>query len=290
MQRKIIIIADSGATKTDWALADQSSDVRRVKTKGINPFTQSEDSIRSEISAMRAAYADILHEAEQVSVAFYGAGCVGEKALLLSRLLSEELKPTVGKVNVEVNTDLLAAARALCGRERGVACILGTGANSCLYDGVRIVANTPPLGYILGDEGSGAYLGRQFLRGIFKGRLSKSLRDDFLSTTGLTYEEIISRVYRQPMPNRFLASVMTYLNQHHDNPDIQALIKDGFLQFLSWNVAPYGQRDMALNFTGGVAYSCRDILAEACQEAGYKMGKVMAAPMDGLLEYHAQDV
>ena len=163
------------------------------------------------------------------------------------------------------------------GRNEGIASILGTGANSCLYDGDSIVQNTPALGYILGDEGSGAVLGRNFINAIFKNPLLADVRDDFLTTQQLTMADIIQRVYRQPMGNRFLASTSLYIGQHLDNPLLRQLVTDNFRQFFKNNIKPYNRPDLPVHFIGSMA---------ACSE-GFILGQIMHSPMAGLLEYHA---
>ena len=266
----MILIADSGSTKTDWLLLPAAKDIH---TPGINPVHQSPDAIRSSLpvvtETVRAVY-------------FYGAGCTPERIPLMTQLLQTHFPDAY----VEVQSDLLGAARALCGRQEGIACILGTGANSGLYDGERIVQNTPALGYILGDEGSGAVLGKCFLNAIFKCPDFATLRDDYLSSVQLTQADIIQRVYREPMANRFLASTSLYIGKHLDHPLLSQLVIDNFRQFFRRNLLPYGRRDLPVGVVGSMGYHYRNQLAKAARQEGFRLGTVIKSPMEGLVAYH----
>lgn len=280
----MILIADSGSTKTDWALRLPDGAVRMMTTGGLNPVMQSE----AEIEAVAASLRSLLEGGgEPLRVFFYGAGCTADRAPIMRRVLQRALSAIADDATVSVESDLLGAARALCGRAEGIACIIGTGSNSCLYDGRRIVANTPPLGYVLGDEGSGASLGKAFLNGIFKGSLSRELREEFLTDFGLTYDDVIERVYRRPLANRFLASVVNYIRKRQDNKELRLMVTSSFRSFIRLNVKPYERPDLPLNFVGGVAYSFSDELGEACMSEGFTIGRVVKAPISGLLEYHS---
>ena len=204
----MILIADSGSTKTDWCIVFNGTSVKRMGTKGINPFFQSEEEIQQELTHSLLPQ---LPEGAINSVFFYGAGCTPEKAPVLRRAIADSL-PVIG--NIKAYSDMLAAARGLCGHEAGIACILGTGSNSCFYNGEEIVNNISPLGFILGDEGSGAVLGKLLVGDVLKNQLPPAIKEAFLKQFGLTAPEIIDRVYRQPFPNRFLASLSPFLAQH----------------------------------------------------------------------------
>ena len=268
----MLLIADSGSTKTDWMLltADGSS---LIKGSGINPIHQPMD-------AIRAALPVISHPVE--AVRFYGSGCTEERIPLMTSLLQEHFSTQ----DVEVCSDMLGAARALCGRQEGMACILGTGANSCLYDGEQIVQNTPALGYILGDEGSGAVLGRRFMNAIFKRPDFAALRDDYLAAVQLTQADIIQRVYREPMANRFLASTSLYIGQHIGNPLLRQLVTDNFRDFFRCNLLPYGRRDLPVGIVGSMAFHYREQLDEAAEAEGFTLGAVMQSPLEGLIDYY----
>ena len=278
----MLLIADAGSTKTEWFY-----DGKTFVTQGINPFQQSEEVIAS-----------ILAELEGLcpqKIRFYGAGCTPEKALIVRRLLAERF----AAADIEVYSDLLAAAHALCGHGKGVACILGTGSNSCLYDGEKIGQNTPAGGYILGDEGGGAVLGKLFVNALLKGRLDKSVVDDFTtyycqtcfpnadSPTAdlkLILADIIERVYRRPLANRFLASLSVFVGKHRDNAAVRSLIKQNFAAFLDNNIKPYKHNEIA--FTGSIAYHYADILRETAEEKGYSIKKITKSPMAELVKFY----
>ena len=216
-------------------------------------------------------------------VFFYGAGCIPEKKGVVEKGL-RKVFPDADRIEVE--SDLLGAARAVCQHQEGLACILGTGSNSCLYDGEKIVGNVPPLGYILGDEGSGAVLGKLFLNALFKGALPDGMKEDFLQSSGLSYPEIIQRVYRQPMANRFLASTSLYISEHLDVPALRELVKQNFRDFFHKNIAQYGRHDLPVGAIGSIAYHYRDLLQEVAEEKGYKLSTVAKSPMEGLVAFH----
>lgn len=288
------IIADSGATKTDWVVVGKNKEPYYFHTEGMNPFHQSEEDIRKVLQRFveeMGVVKEIPH-AEFVHVFFYGAGCAGDRVTYMQRLLHDELsKPTKALLQVEVASDLMAAARALCGHEAGIACIMGTGSNSCLYDGERIIANTPPLGYILGDEGSGAALGKRFLHAMFKGLLPETLQQQFCEESGFTYASLIERVYRQPLANRFLASLVPFMAKHIDAyPALQTMIVQEFQRFFRYNLIPYGRPDLPVGFVGGVAATFRTLLADAAEAEGFHLGVVMRAPLEGLLHCHTASV
>lgn len=189
---------------------------------------------------------------------------------------------------VEAHSDLLGAARALCGHNYGIASILGTGANSCLYDGKTILQNTPALGYILGDEGSGGVLGKHFLHDLFKGVLSENICKEFEREYGLTMADVIHRVYREPMPNRFLASFAPFIHRHLSDPAIKRLVVDNFRDFFRYNIRPYGLSNMKVSFVGSIAWHFREQLEEAAAAEGFFLGSILKSPIEGLLRYHLQ--
>lgn len=278
----MILIADSGSTKTDWCIVLNDTLIKRIETKGINPFFQSEEEIRQ---ALTASLLPQLPEGTFNSVHFYGAGCTLEKAPVLRRAIADSL-PVVG--NIKAHSDMLAAARGLCGHEAGIACILGTGSNSCFYDGKEIVSNISPLGFILGDEGSGAVLGKLLVGDVLKNQLPPAIKEAFLKEFDLTAPEIIDRVYRQPFPNRFLASLSPFIARHLNEPCLRALVYNSFIAFLHRNVMQYDYEHFTVHFIGSVAHCYKEILQEAAQETGVRIGKILQSPMEGLIEYHCE--
>ena len=274
------LIADSGSTKTDWALIGSTfnASVRRLTTQGINPFHQDVSSIRRILTEELLPQLDDDGKIERIR--FYGSGIRPEQQCKMENLLNQ-LFPSA--TDVQARGDLVGAARALFGSETGIACILGTGANSCVYDGHDIVANTPPLGYILGDEGSGAVLGRLFLNAVYKGRLETSLRNSFEQWTGMTMEQIITRVYRQPLANRWLASLSVFIHDHLDSPSVESLVIDNFRDFIRHNILPYGCNDLPLRAVGSIAFYYQEQLRIAAREVGISLDIVMRSPIDGLI-------
>ncbi len=295
------LIADSGSTKTDWTLLRDSGAhfdnvlVATFKTQGITPIHQSPAEIRqilaqelmsqlSTFSRAQLVNSKILESPllSNIQIYFYGSGCTPAHAPQMKQMLGEVFSPQT----VEVYSDLMAAARALCGHEEGIACILGTGANSCLYDGENIVQNTSPLGYILGDEGSGAVLGKLFMNAIFKNPQFVEIRDAYLKETKYTMPIIINKVYREPLANRFLASTSSFIHQHLDFVPLRQLVVDNFRSFFQHNLIQYQRRDLPVHAVGSIAYHFQDELAEAAEREGFVLGKILQTPMDGLVKYH----
>ena len=277
----MILIADSGSTKTDWALQSASDSVEFFHTQGINPFHQ-ERSVIAEI--LRQELLPQL-EPESVScVCFYGSGVRPEQVPIMVALLQEAFPQAK---QVEAQSDLLGAARALCGHNFGIASILGTGANSCLYDGKTIIQNTPALGYILGDEGSGGVLGKHFLHELYKGVLSEKIRSEFEQEYNLTMSDVIQHVYREPMPNRFLASLAPFIHRHLSNNDVKQIVINNFRDFFRYNIRPYGHPEMSVSCVGSIAWYFRDQLAEAAILEGFAVGSVLRSPIEGLVRFHS---
>lgn len=277
----MILIADSGSTKTDWCLVGDGEAVLRFQTQGMNPFFQTEEEIGKEIET---GLVPALGEEIPSAIYFYGAGCAfPEKNEMIRRSVNRCLP-----VPVEVGSDLLAAARALCGSEPGIACILGTGSNSCQYDGKEIVKNVSPLGFILGDEGSGAVLGKLLIGDVLKDQLPLSLKDQFLEQYGLTPASMMERVYRGPFPNRFLAGFSPFIREHLDEPAIRELATRSFWAFFTRNVKQYDCFDLPVHLVGSVAWYFQDVLKDIAFDLGIRIGTVVRSPMDGLIRYHGE--
>jgi N-acetylglucosamine kinase-like BadF-type ATPase len=275
-----ILIADSGSTKTDWCVAEDGQQVQRIVTKGINPFFQSEEEVAKEL---QTALLPELKTDTFDALYFYGAGCLPEKIPMMRSAIGKCLKIK----DIEVNSDMLGAARGLSGRNSGIVCIMGTGSNSCYYDGSQIVSNVSPLGFILGDEGSGAVLGKLLVGDLLKNQLPAGLKEKFLQQFGLTPGDIIERVYRQPFPNRFLASLSPFLSQNITVPEVRNIVLNAFKAFLTRNVMQYDYKNNKVHFIGSVAFYYREVLEEALQSAGMQIGTIVQAPMEGLVTYHS---
>jgi N-acetylglucosamine kinase-like BadF-type ATPase len=297
----MILIADSGGTKTDWMLL-HSKGLRKGEiiatfhTQGITPIHQTPDVIRhilgQELMSQLSTFprAQLIDSCElegsllsKVKVYFYGSGCTPAHVPMMTQMLGE----VFSHQQVEVHSDLMAAARALCQREAGIACILGTGANSCLYDGKDIVQNTPALGYILGDEGGGAVLGRMFMNAIFKNPQYADIRDEYLKKEKLTQADIINKVYREPLANRFLATTSLFISERMDNPLLKQLVVDNFRQFFRCNIVPYQHPELPVHFVGSMASSYPEALKEAAKKEKFRVGTIVQSPIEGLVKYHS---
>jgi N-acetylglucosamine kinase-like BadF-type ATPase len=276
----MILIADSGSTKTDWCVVD-GQETKQCRTSGTNPVFQSGDEIQKTlVEELLPQIGDSAPDA----VYFYGAGCGSpDKIKIVRCAIADTLKV---KGEIEVNSDMLSAARALCGHESGIACILGTGSNSCFYDGERIVRNVSPLGYILGDEGSGAVLGKLFIGDLLKGQLSKAVEGRFEEVYGLKPEDIIDRVYRCPFPNRFLASLSPFILDNITDATVHKMVLESFKSFIVRNVMHYDYHKYDVHFTGSIAYHYREVLEEAAARTGIRIGQVTNSPLEGLVNYH----
>lgn len=278
----MIVLADGGSTKVDWRLVEGKKQITQIFTKGANPFFRTREDISEEI---KNALVPVLNGSKIDAVYFFGAGCASpEKNQIIKDAIADHIDtPIIG-----VDSDLLAAARGLCGHDKGIACIIGTGSNSCLYDGKNIVENVSPLGYILGDEGSGAVLGRLFVGACLKNQLTKGLKEQFLKEYDLIPATIIDRVYRQPMANRFLASLSPFLIGHIDDPTIYQLVCTAFTDFFKKNVMQYDYKNNEVHFTGSVAYHYQEVLRKVGSDLGIKIGTIIQSPMDGLINYYSE--
>lgn len=280
MKQNIYLIADSGSTKTDWAVIENNQLGKVITTKGMNPVFQSTDEMVAEITENLLPYLPTKHFS---NIFFYGAGCIPEKVSVVENALRQVL--TVDE-KVEVNSDLLAAARALCGKEPGIACILGTGSNSCFYDGKQIAWQVPALGFILGDEGSGANLGKRLVSDLLKNQLDDQLKEEFFAQFNTNMADIIENVYRKPFPSRYLASLNVFLEQHKTHKTVHTLLVNAFSDFIRRNVMQYDYHEYPMNCIGTIALVYQSELTEAAQTLGVKIGTISKAPMEGLLKYH----
>jgi N-acetylglucosamine kinase-like BadF-type ATPase len=222
------------------------------------------------------------------AVYFYGAGC-GPAFPAATATLAEVVNEFFGCSKLEATSDLVASARAVCGHEAGIACILGTGANSCYYDGTEIVKNVRPLGFILGDEGSGAVMGKKLLADVLKGLFPEDLTKLFYEDYPYEYIDFINNVYNKPrpQPNRFMASMTRFLSKHIDRPECVKIVEQSFTEFVERNILQYEQaKDCPISFVGSIAYYFRPQLEKVLNNYGLKIGNISQVPMDGLVEYH----
>jgi N-acetylglucosamine kinase-like BadF-type ATPase len=288
----MILIADSGSTKVHWCLVTASGQCSDVFTDGINPLFQTTIAMQNSISnQLLPKIAPLLWAGTLTHVFFYGAGCTPEKKVFVQRALESVFKKAV----VTVESDMLGAARGLLGRNAGVACILGTGSGSCFYNGETIEWCVPSLGYILGDEGSAAVLGKRLVGDLLKNQLEgaqselPSLKEMFFKEYETSMADIIEKVYRQPFPNRFLAKLSRFCADHIEDPRIHDLVYDHFVQFIRRNLVQY-HTATPVGFVGSIAYYYRPVLEEAMKAEGLPLGTVLQDPIEGLKEYHKDSV
>jgi glucosamine kinase len=279
------LIADSGSTKTDWVLLKGSTVIKEIKTIGFNPYFQSKDQICLELLSKLKPYLDDFFGRIEV-LHYYGAGCSTlENCLLIEDCLTITLN--VKKINV--SHDLLAAARALCKKEWGIACILGTGSNSCLFNGKHILENVPSVGYLWGDYGSGAQIGKNFVRDYFEGNLPRELVIAF-ETAGYNREEILNNVYKGTMPSRYLASISSFVSKYSEHAYMRDLILGCFDSFFVHQVNKYTDSKKYLVHTvGSIGFYYKDLFTQAAANHGYKIGNVIKSPIEGLIDYHANN-
>ncbi|MCU0352683.1 MAG: N-acetylglucosamine kinase [Cytophagales bacterium] len=277
----MVLIAESGSSKTDWRLLAQDGSVQAAKTAGFNPYFQTADQIYAEIASellpqLGTTAIDEIH--------FYGAGCSTDKNCGIVR---EGVGRLFARASIHVGHDLLAASRALSGREAGIVCILGTGVNTCLYNGRDIVAGRPSLGFWLGDEGSGGYLGKTLIQHYFHEEMPTELRADFAQKYQPSIETVLENAYKKPFPNSYFAAYSRFLSDHLAHPYAQRLIADGFGLFLDRYVRKF--TDYArypVHFTGSIAFHYQDLLRQAIAERQMTMGNIIDNPVEGLVRYH----
>lgn len=275
------LIADSGSTKTHWCLIENGAEIKHYFTKGINPFYQTKDEIGSEIDIhlMNDLKCDEIKD-----IYFYGAGCsFPDKKAIVSDALGLRFRDAV----IEVQSDLLAAARSLFLHSEGIACILGTGSNSCYYNGSEIADNVSPLGFILGDEGSGAVLSKAFVADCLKNQVPEELKQKFLLQYDLTPALILDSVYKQPFPNRFLASFTPFLLENINEPSVYNLVLSGFNSFFARNVKQYNLHNRKVSFVGSIAFHFASILTTSAAVNGIEIGNIVQSPMQGLIQFHS---
>lgn len=276
----MIIIADSGSTKVDFRIIDNGGKVHKAACSGMNPVyvgqAAMQEALKAQVLPVSGKKVDTVY--------FYGAGVIGETADKVRGAFAEVFDYDL----IYVESDMLGAARALFGDREGIACILGTGSNSCYYDGRRIVRNVRSGGFILGDEAGGADLGKRLLKAVVKGLLPEQLQTEFDERYHLDYAAIVRHVYREPEPGKFLGSFSPFLEEHIDHPYINALVSGAFNDFIRMNVMQYDCYHLDVSFIGSVAEVYRDILARCLDDAGIRLGTILRSPIDALVHYHTR--
>lgn len=276
-----MLIADSGSTKTDWRFIGDNREILSFRSEGYNPYLvsgkQIEESLRKEV---------LLQMGNMIpsEIFFYGAGCgTDEKKSVLKNALAE-IFPSA---KIEINTDLLGAARSLCGKEKGTVAILGTGSNSCSFDGENIFENRPSLGYILGDEGSGAALGKELFRLFLYDDLEISLKESFVQRFDLSRAKILEHIYKEPFPNRYLASFSHFIFQHIEHQQCVDMVVKNFRAFFEHHILRYqNAKIVQLHVTGSVGFYFSNLLRRVAEEQGVRLGRISETPISGLLNFH----
>lgn len=278
----MVLIADSGSTKTDWRLVTDNNQVRVIQTDGFNPYYQTAAQI---LAALQAQLKPFVADEPITDVFFYGTGCTGPA---VNHIVEDALRSVWPNLqSVTVNTDMLGAARAAAGHEPGVVCILGTGSNACCYDGKQIIRGIQSLGFWLGDEGSGGYLGKTLVRDFFQERLPDDLREVFRNRYALDRATLLENAYQKPFPNRYFASFTPFLSDHFAHPYVNKLVTDAFLLFLTTYVRRFPESDTwPVHFIGSVAHYFAEPLRQAVKQTGLTMGHILKAPAEQLVEFH----
>lgn len=280
----MILIADSGGSKTDWRLIQNNGSIGQANTPGFNPYYQHIDDLRQNL---KESVSPLVNEKVN-KIFFYGAGVSSLKNQLTIKSTLLEFFP---EAQIEIGWDLLAAARALCGHEPGIACIMGTGSNSCLYDGERIIDNVANLGWVLADEGSGANIGKKFLIDYLRGQMPKPLSEMFHNRFPLSREEFLEKIYQQEKPSAFLASFAKFIFQHLKEPYCYKLVYSSFEEFYENNVMQYANyKNLKVHFTGSIAFYFSDILRQVANDKGITVKNILEGPIAGLTLFHQRDV
>lgn len=279
----MIIIADSGSTKTQWVVLDKSKIVLDLTTKGFNPFYYSASELE------RTLFNELQGELEADKVEevfFYGAGCSNSDNCTM---ISSSLKKFFTQAVIHTEHDLTGAGVALLQDQPGIACILGTGSNSCMWDGEKVTGQLPSLGWMLADEGSGTYIGKLLLQKILSQETCPELAGKFYKTYNLTFETSLHKIYSEPNPNRFLASLSKFASENIKFEACQNAVKESFCDFVEKQISKYHDyQNQVVSFTGSVAYVFQDILKEVLAEHKIKPGVILKNPMEGMVLYHTR--
>ena len=278
----MLLIADSGSTKTSWRLADENKKIYHFLTEGLNPYFKSQGEVVEEIQT--ALIPVFPHGAKVTQVFFYGAGCSSTSKC---QLMKDAMLQCFPGADIYISHDILGAALAACASSEGIVCILGTGSNSCSFDGKKIVEVIGGLGYILGDEGSGSHLGKSLLEAYLNRELPADLAQNFNDTFHMTKEEIEKRVYEKPEANRFLASFSRFLGEHKEHPYFAHMIEGCFDVFLEKHVCRYPDyTKKQVHFIGSIAYNYADMLKKSAQKKNISIGKILPYPIEELMLFH----
>jgi len=277
----MLAIIDSGSTKADWRIIHPTGEQSEMGTSGFNPFILSTDEIYKSLK-QQINPAFPLEQFEEIY--FYGAGCSDAKRC---DMVAEAFRRLFTNAKVVVDHDTIASAKASCGHQPGIACILGTGSNSCLYDGQKIVDHITNLGYLVGDEGSGGHLGKELLRAYFYRELPPNMKDAFDERYPMGERAILDLLYNKDKPNVFLASFAKFLSDYKGDPYVRKLIKKCLTEFVNRNLVKYEDHQrLPISFVGSVAFHYKGLLKECLEEKGMRLGIVIKKPIHNLVDYH----
>lgn len=279
----MILIADSGSTKTDWRALDEAGNITQARCAGLNPYYQSSDEVFNELhKVLKPQLVPGIRK-----VYFYGAGCSAEDK---KTLMKSALRKAFPEAELHINHDLLAAARSLCGQGPGIVGILGTGSNSCLYDGKKIADNVPSLGFILGDEGSGAVLGKKLVTAYLRNELPHHLMEKFDKRYHTNYHKVLEQVYKQPHPSRYLAAFSRFLFHNLSDPFVYKLVYEGFDGFFNAHILKYKNHEQyQVHFVGSIAFYYSNVLRQVANDKGVVLKNILESPIAGLTLYHQKN-
>jgi len=277
----MILIADSGSTKTDWILTTGDKINKQITTVGYNPYYHKGDSL---IVSMTKELLPNIGDNNIEKIFFYGSGCSSDINCTMVKSALWQLFPNA---LIEVNHDLFDAAVPLLKNNKGIACILGTGSNSCLWDGKQIVENVPSVGYLLGDEGSGTYIGIKILKGILEKKAPPEIIENFYCDYNTSFDGVLSSIYNKPKANQFISGISIFAQKNISNNWIKNTIKQAFIDFIENQIKQYSNyQNLEVSFTGSIAFYFKDILLEACNKNNIKTGVIIKNPIEGLFTYH----
>ena len=281
----MIIIADSGSTKTEWWTLSNGEVVSKNMTQGFNPYYQTEDFITIEIRDVLLPQLEDLSKIE--SIHYYGSGCSTQAN---REKIERAIFHSIPEAKVIVEHDLLAAARATCGNQPGITCIMGTGSNSCQYDGANITENLPSLGYLLADEGSGVHMGKTLIKDLLLGMMPAKLSEELHSEYQLDLADVLHRLYQEPMPNKYLASFSVFILQRLNEPYMHNLAFNSFESFVKNSITKYSRHlTSPVHFVGSIAFHFQDLIREVCSSNNLEVGVITKSPLEGLVNFHKKE-
>ena len=281
----MILIADSGSTKTDWRLIVDKENVQEAYTEGLNPYFKTTEEVQQTINDVLLLQFITKNPLEIDAVYFYGSGCAADDK---KEIIETALKSVFTNANIVVEHDLLGAAIGVCGTQPGIAAILGTGSNSCYFDGEKVVENIPALGYVLGDEGSGAYIGKEVLKGYLNKEMDAAVLQKFEMKFKPSLDGILDRVYKESLPNRYFASFAKWVGEEVESEKyLQEIVRKAFDAFFKKHICKYENHSkLPLNVVGSIGYHFMHLLHQVAEKNNVKLGKVIKSPISGLVQHH----